>query len=409
MGARTKEEEKQLLQRAEAQRLAAEEAARNTRRLNPNDVGDGDQRKINRWNRRMQRRLAGEDAEEQLRLLQEHQERIMQLSKDEGLLGGRGESARNPGGRNNTGIDWLKQNYNPDNNPFEGRDLQAEAAGAVANAKSEQQRRRHEDALGIAQGGTLSRDIGGATQTDFFGPDRGDQRAAYALGNATNPQFSVMNVPEQYGGGFAYGSPSVALPRADPSLMLATGGYNPQLGVGGSGVPMSAGEAAATDTLGNGIYGPRDASNPASQDASVARRNLAQGGMKQRMREFFENPFPAPEPTMENPAVSQTLPLLPVPQAAPPQAVPMQPQREVPMSYGEYTGGNFFGPPLVSPSEGPATNMLASMADQLVGGAAGLNDLVNYYVANPLMWAFTGNPEYYAPNATKAAAAKLFR
>jgi len=325
--ARTREEEEKLLQMAEAQRLAAEEAARNTRRVNPLDVGEGDERRMNRWDRQTQRRMQGEDFDEMMRLMVENQQRQMLLAKDEGLLGGRGESSRNPGGRNNTGIDWLKQNYNPDNNPFEGRNLQADARNAVMAKRGEQAQFKQAQRDAITRDGYGIRDIGGATQTDFFGGGVESQ------GPLPDPTFSVMNVPEQYGGGFAYGSPSVALPKADPNLMLATGGYNPQLGVGGSGIPMSAGEAAATDALGNGIYGPRDASNPASQDASVARRNLAQGGMKQRMREFFENPFPTPEPTMENPAVSQVLPILPVPQVVPPQAVPMQPQQQNPNTY----------------------------------------------------------------------------
>ena len=325
---------------AEAQKKAAEEAARNTRRVNPLDVGEGDERKINRWNRQVQRRMQGEDFDEMMRLMVENQQRQMLLAKDEGLLGGRGESARNPGGRNNTGIDWLKEHYNPDNNPFEGRDLQADARNAVMAKRGEQAQFKQAQRDAITRDGYGIRDIGGATQTDFFGGGVESQ------GPLPDPTFSVMNVPEQYGGGFAYGSPSVALPKADPNLMLSTDGYNPQLGVGGSGVPMSAGEAMAAGHLGNGIYGEptvrasykapdRGYSNASTRlqdkrasdqaknqaagqtaylrDASVARRNLVQGGMKQRMREFFENPFPTPEPTMDNPAVSQTLPLLPAP------------------------------------------------------------------------------------------------
>lgn len=333
------------------------------------------------------------------------QQQNIPVAKDEGLLGGISQSPRNPGGRLNTGIDWVKANYNPNNNPFEGRNIQAEAAGAVSGAKADQLDRLNKEVLGIAKGGTLSRDVGGANMTSFYGADRGDQAAAYALKNPTQPLMNVLNIPEQYGGGMGYGS-SMPLPQADPSLLLPTGGYNPQAGVGGSGVPMSAGEAQGTDLVGPGIYGERDRSNPASQDAIMARGALTQGGIKQRLKEFYENPFSDPVGHVE------PQPLQPVAPQAPPQAA--APQRPLPqfdemVNYGTYAGGNSFGPPLLEPTGSPALNVIPSALEQLVGGAAGVNDAINNWIANPLIWALTGKENYFEPNATKAWAYNLFR
>lgn len=157
--------------------------------------------------------------------------------------------------------------------------------------------------------------------TSFYGADRGNQAAAYAIGNPTQSDMNVLNLPD---GGMGYGS-QMPLPQADPSLLLPTGGYDPNMGIGGSGVPMSAGEALGTDLVGPGIYGERDRSNPASQDAIMARQVLSQGGINQRLQEFYENPFSGQGGQVE----PQPLQLA-VPQSAPLSGPPQQTNRTVP-------------------------------------------------------------------------------
>jgi hypothetical protein len=214
------------------------------------------------------------------------QEEIRQ-AKEMGLLGGRGESSRNPGGADNTGLDWLRGNYNPGNNPAEGRDVQGMARQAVEEQKRQQVIRQRQEGKQIHDQGFVNQDIGGATQTNFYN-DREAAGLGYAQGQPTAPAFSTLNVPQQYGGGQGSGLPAG---RRSPSIQgneqLPTGGYNADAGVGGSGVPMSASEAYGTDNLGNGIYGERDRSNPASQDAIMARDFARNRGIDQMTKAFF--------------------------------------------------------------------------------------------------------------------------
>jgi len=215
------------------------------------------------------------------------QEEIRQ-AKEMGLLGGIGQSSRNPGGADNTGLDWLRGNYNPSNNPAEGRDVQGMARAAVEEQKRQQIIGQRQDGKQIHDNGSRSFDVGGATQTDFFN-DRETAGIGYAQGQPTTPAGSIMQFPEQYGGGQGSGLPAG---RRSPSIQgneqLPTGGYNASAGVGGSGVPMSAAEAYGTDNQGNGIYGERDRSNPSSQDAIMARDFARNRGIDQMTKAFFE-------------------------------------------------------------------------------------------------------------------------
>jgi hypothetical protein len=332
--------------------------------------------------------------------MQEQQQQNIPIAKDEGILGGLGQSSRNPGGRNNTGIDWLKGNYNPDNNPFEGRNPQAEAMGAVENAKYEQGQRRNQETLGIAQNGTLNRDIGGATMGSFYGPDRGDQAAAYGLGNPTTPVMNVLNIPDQYGGGKGYGS-TMTLPQADPSLLLPTGGYNAEAGIGGSGIPMSAGEAQGVGNLGNGIYAPRDAQNPASQDAIMARQALAQGGINQRLKEFYTNPFSGPQaqqqqaPAAPTPNVVQALPGLPKPTAASDDEIRANNNIQAQFKQMESPRGTL---PTVPDLPSP-------FLQSYIGGV----DRLNENTINPAFEYLTGQQEVYPPELLQRLLSSLLR
>lgn len=222
-------------------------------------------------------------------LAQQKAEQFQQMD-NAGVFGGIRNSPRNPGGDQNSGLDWLKQGYNPDNNPFEGRNPQAEAMAAVEAQRQQQQNQRHQEAIQLALTGQLRQNVGGANMASFFNPaTRGDAGAAHGINNPL-PQadLNVLNVPEQYGGGLAMGRP--AAKPINVNEMLPTGGYSPALGVGGSSVPMSAGEAFNTDSLGKGIYAERDRSNPASQDASMARRGRMQREINSEVSNFFSQP-----------------------------------------------------------------------------------------------------------------------
>jgi len=209
---------------------------------------------------------------------------------DAGVFGGIRNSPRNPGGAQNSGLDWLQANYNPGNNPFEGRDVRSEAMAAVEAQRQQQQTQRQQEAIQLALSGQLNQDIGGANMTSFYDQNsRGAAGAAYGLNNPLpQPSMNVLNIPEQYGGGLGMGGGSRR--SLDPNSMLPTGGYSKPLGLGGSGVPMSSGEAYSTDSLGNGIYADRDRSNPSSQDANMARRGADQSRIKGSVAQFFSQP-----------------------------------------------------------------------------------------------------------------------
>jgi len=189
------------------------------------------------------------------------------------------------------GLDYLKKNYDPAKNPYDPKNPnyvspQAKAASAVAELRELQRHRAEQRQMDLER---YRRTIDGDTTRYYSNP----------LDTSDGPDFTAINIPEQYGGGTALGS-SEPLIRIDPNRKLPTG----------SGIPMSALQAFATDKLENNIYAPVDRSNPVSMDANDARRFAVQDSIKERVRDFYENPrtteeedryeemIPPPDPSM---------------------------------------------------------------------------------------------------------------
>jgi hypothetical protein len=288
------------------------------------------------------------------------------------------------------GLDYLAKNYNPAANPYDRRspnyiDPQARAASAVAEAKELQRARAEQRQMDLERYGTTT---DGEITNYYSNP----------LSPSEGPDFTVINIPEQYGGGMAYGG-SENLIKIDPNRELPTG----------SGIPMSALEAFSTDKLENNIYAPEDRSSPSSMDANDARRFMVQESIKDRIKDFYETPRELrpvlePEPVlnvmepmepMETPVVGEVFPPAP---ALIPKPVTREKLFQPAADYMEDAG------PLL---DNPISRDALDTPEVFLGALAGINDLFNSYIANPLMYLFTGK-EQFTGDETKDAVFNLF-
>ena len=283
------------------------------------------------------------------------------------------------------GLDYLKKNYDPAKNPYDPKNPnyvspQAKAASAVAELRELQRHRAEQRQMDLERYG---RTIDGDTTRYYSNP----------LDTSDGPDFTTISIPEQYGGGTAFGS-SEPLIRIDPNRKLPTG----------SGVPMSALEAFATDKLENNIYAPENRSSPYSMDANDARSFMVEESIKDRIKDFYETPRdlrPVPEPVpnvmepMETPVVSEVFPPAP---ALIPKPVTREKLFQPAADYMEDAG------PLL---DNPISRDALDTPEVFLGALAGINDLFNSYIANPLMYLFTGEKQFTG-DETKDAVFNLF-
>jgi len=283
------------------------------------------------------------------------------------------------------GLDYLAKNYNPAANPYDRRspnyiDPQARAASAVAETKELQRARAEQRQMDLERyGRTTDGDI-----TSYY---------SNPLDTSEGPDFTVASIPDQYGGGMAYGGDENII-RIDPNRELPTG----------SGIPMNALEAFMTDKLENNIYAPEDRSNVNSMDANDARSFMVQESIKNKIKDFYKTPRelrsvsePVPnvmEP-MEPSVVSEVFPPAP---ALIPEPVTREKLLQPAEDYMEDAG------PLL---DNPISKDALDTPEVLLGALAGINDLVNSYIANPLMYLFTGEKQFTG-DETKDALFNLF-
>lgn len=202
----------------------------------------------------------------------QQQQEMMRIMAEKGVVGQGGirESERNPGyGQTKNGIDWLKQNYNPQEPARWG--AEREGRRNVQERKEQQQAdrvvRSNQMKGGVVQDGDVSRFYTGDTA----------QMAKDILTGGGLPQanMSMMPIDPRYGGGMGMGAQS------------GTTITSPELSAGW-GTPMPAQEAYGYDQVGPGIYGPQDQSNPSSIYANKARQQGAAEKVNRNLQGFYD-------------------------------------------------------------------------------------------------------------------------
>lgn len=184
-----------------------------------------------------------------------------QFLKDAGAFGGLRQSDRNPGGALNSGIDYLKANYNRAANPYENGLSEGLAQAAVRQAQQIQKADAEYQEMLKQRTGTVSTADG---KTQYFS-DPSNAR----------PDFVSQIIPDRYGGGVGIGNKAPIMDEGD----LPTG----------SGIPMSPQEAYGIDQIGNGIYAPEDRTNATSMDANDARHAGTAQGVRNAITDFYQN------------------------------------------------------------------------------------------------------------------------
>ncbi len=301
-----------------------------------------------------------------------------------------------PGRFGPQGLDYLTENYTPENNPFDPRSSRyvnpvMEARRAVAETRQQQLADKQLRDMEFQRTGMLTEG-----DTTYY--------ANNPLLSSRGFDFATINIPYEYSpnpsptglsnaaeaarrnGGLAYGSNVVPLNLPTGDTMLPTQYDN---------IEMSAEEAFNMDNMGNGIYNPVDRRVDGSNAAAGARRGATQTGINERIAQHYntrvpnQNMAPAPSPSGSEFATAE-----------PSEYNPIERERRFQTVYDYIDNAG-----IVLDNE--LVKGIVDLPEFITGTGAALIDYVNAYIANPVTSLITGET-YYSGDEAKDAAFNLF-
>lgn len=306
-----------------------------------------------------------------------------------------------PGSFGPQGLDYLKANYNPENNPFDPRSSRyvnpvMDARRAVVDTRRQQLADKQLRDMEFQRTGMLTEG-----DTTYYSNN--------PLFSGQGFDFATINIPYEYSpnpsptglsnaaeaarrsGGLAYGSNVVPLNLPTGDTMLPTQYDN---------IEMSAEEAFNMDNMGNGIYNPVDKRVDGSNAAAGARRGATQAAINERIAQHYNTRVPnqnmvqssmIPEPSPSSSELATAEPL---------EYNPIERERRFQTVYDYLDNAGIL-------LNNKVVEGIVDLPEFITGTGAALIDFVNAYIANPATSLITGET-YYSGDEAKDAAFNLF-